>query len=217
MIFTYSKYHLSLSDYPRAGCVFKPAASFIWISRNAMLLNIPVEDLLVSQLDIKLDHADGRLSCKLRPNSHNGSAPKSWAGITLNLESVYGDNGYILNLYASLDERALPVTPSDSPTASTSPNDCLSFNSHNDTGLLSTAIEVDDGYMAFLLSDTSLSSDYMSSSNQQRSLTSTDSRGYECDSGVDFASTCTSREMCNNDGQQFSQCEFPRLVPSVSG
>lgn len=88
-----------------------------------MLLSVPVEDLLTSQLDINLGHVDGRLSCRRRPNYHKSSddiGQKKWAGITLNLETVWGDSGYVLSLYASPADSAraaphsMPLTLSDS-------------------------------------------------------------------------------------------------------
>ncbi|KAJ7824597.1 hypothetical protein B0H14DRAFT_3728308 [Mycena olivaceomarginata] len=76
-----------------------------------MLLSIPVEDLFTSELDIKLGDTNSRLSCKLKPNVHRaGSAPEEWGGITINIESVQGENGCSLTIYASSDDTARPST-----------------------------------------------------------------------------------------------------------
>ncbi|KAJ7621217.1 hypothetical protein FB45DRAFT_137638 [Roridomyces roridus] len=73
-----------------------------------MLLNIPIQDLLSSQLDITLD-SDGRLSCRVKPNPrHNLSHAALPSGITLNLET---ENGHVLSLYASIDETSAVDSP----------------------------------------------------------------------------------------------------------
>ncbi|KAJ6525449.1 hypothetical protein DFH09DRAFT_1416469 [Mycena vulgaris] len=181
-----------------------------------MLLTIPVEDLLASQLDIKLGHADGRLSCKLKPNSsnYNSLAPKSCASLILNLESVQGDNGYTLSLYASPDEsvRLPPPTPSDPPLAP--PADC---NMHEvDFSQSMPAMDIDNNFMSFLLSDASPPPDYFSDNSYAPSPASVSS-GYslfdkpEINGDLDqpfdfdFASSCMSAGNGDFDTHQFSR------------
>ncbi|KAJ7614994.1 hypothetical protein FB45DRAFT_842207 [Roridomyces roridus] len=91
-----------------------------------MILNLPVEDLLVSYLVVTLGQADGRLSCNIKPNFRQdaSSAAQGSSGIILNLESVQGSDGaYQLRLYASSDASASQPPPA----GSTSTSDSLGF------------------------------------------------------------------------------------------
>ncbi|KAJ7607530.1 hypothetical protein FB45DRAFT_1067823 [Roridomyces roridus] len=95
------------------------------------MLTISLEDMLSSKLDIRLGQVDGRLSCKLKPTDHSTHTDpsKSGAGISLNLESVRGENGmYTLILYASHDVDEPPSTvPSLPPSVASTPSDAAMF------------------------------------------------------------------------------------------
>ncbi|KAJ7716501.1 hypothetical protein B0H14DRAFT_3012838 [Mycena olivaceomarginata] len=149
-----------------------------------MLLSIPVEDLFSS--------AKG-LSCKFKPNVHHtGSAPESWAGIIINIESIQGENGTILTLSASANE------PS---RASTSTAKSPHFASMALDSSLDALVDMDRSAMSsFLMSDTSFALDYYSSFSASTSSSvgsSPPSHGdlsLQHDLDLDFASGCLSAD-----------------------
>ncbi|KAJ7621030.1 hypothetical protein FB45DRAFT_870793 [Roridomyces roridus] len=91
-----------------------------------MHLSLSLDDLLASQLDIGVGQVDGRLSCKLKPNVHSTTyADLSKSGISLNLESVCGENGmYTLTLYATHDGPSRVLPP---PSVASTPSGAAMF------------------------------------------------------------------------------------------
>ncbi|KAJ7621213.1 hypothetical protein FB45DRAFT_1062232 [Roridomyces roridus] len=82
----------------------------------AMILNFPLQHLLVSQLDIGLN-ADGHMSCRFKPNPHDRTDFLAHEGLILNLESLQTGEGHMISFSASPDESYLLSTPGDSSPA----------------------------------------------------------------------------------------------------
>ncbi|KAJ7321718.1 hypothetical protein DFH08DRAFT_970080 [Mycena albidolilacea] len=175
-----------------------------------MLLSIPVQDLLSSRFDIKLGDAASRLSCKFKPNVHHvRPAPQGWAGITINIESVQGENGCRLTLYASSDE-APSTSAAESPGLPPVRQD---FS----LGTMLPSMNMDQEAMSFLLSDTSPPQDYYSPfcSSASSSVMSPPSHGdLHHDLSFDFASGCLSPDM--GDHSDFDSQHFSHLLDMAS-
>jgi hypothetical protein len=85
-----------------------------------MLLSVAIEDLLASELEIKLSHVDGHLSCDFKPNVHHkrdSPTHQTSSGGVISIRSVWGEHGYVLGLYASPTEASIPVANFLPPTA----------------------------------------------------------------------------------------------------
>ncbi|KAJ7612682.1 hypothetical protein FB45DRAFT_939560 [Roridomyces roridus] len=143
--------------------------------QHTMLLNLPVEDLLSSSLDINLGQTDGRLSCNIKPRA-GGSTPTNAGrtGITLNLESVRGDKGFMLRLYASHEEpHVQPPPPSTPAVVASTPSDSGSYTpsemqdfSHNMDDPMSFFSAPPDYFSGFSSKSTESFADPSSSCNE---------------------------------------------------
>ncbi|KAJ7321634.1 hypothetical protein DFH08DRAFT_1033588, partial [Mycena albidolilacea] len=161
-----------------------------------MLLSIPVEDLFTSELNIKLGDTNSRLSCKFKPNVHRaGSAPQDLGGITINIESVQGENGCSLTIYASSDDTARPST-----SATKSPSNHPAQQDFSLTTMLPPMdMDMDHEAISFLLADIAPSQDYYSPFPGSTSSSALSSpllhRDLQHDLNFDFGSGCISPDM----------------------
>lgn len=118
-----------------------------------MILNIPVEDLLASQLDIILG-VDGSLAYKFN-YSHKSDSPalQIYRGLAINFESLRAENGLRLTISfsASQGENARLSIPNDSPSA-------MQDSSHSIFEPVTDSVSP----MSLLLSETCLPPNYFS-------------------------------------------------------
>jgi hypothetical protein len=80
-----------------------------------MLLSVAIEDLLASELEVRLSHVDGRLSCDFKPNVHHkrdSPTHQASSGGIINIRSVWGEHGYVLGdrglRWRCVEPRGLP-------------------------------------------------------------------------------------------------------------
>ncbi|KAJ7824599.1 hypothetical protein B0H14DRAFT_3145639 [Mycena olivaceomarginata] len=171
-----------------------------------MLLSVAIEDLLASELEIKLSHVDGRLSCDFKPNVHHkrdSPTHQASSGGIINIRSVWGEHGYVLGLYASPTETSIPAADSFAPTAANNAQE-------NHFGTIAMNMDYDD---PLIFPDTSpLHSDYPAAITLSSAVASPQFHAeLPNDWELEFATSCMSAGMNDNVDldHQFSELFLP--------
>ncbi|KAJ7321633.1 hypothetical protein DFH08DRAFT_969998 [Mycena albidolilacea] len=171
-----------------------------------MLLSVAIEDLLASELEIKLGHVDGRLSCDFKPNvNHKRDSPTHQAssGGIINIRSVWGEHGYVLGLYASPTETSIPVADTFAPIAANNAQE-------NHFGTIAVNMDYDDPLI--FPGSSPLHSDYPAASTLSSAVASPQFHAeLPNDWELEFATSCMSAGMNDNVDldHQFSELFLP--------
>ncbi|KAJ7847824.1 hypothetical protein B0H14DRAFT_2768938 [Mycena olivaceomarginata] len=179
-------------------------------NHHPMFLSVAIEDLLASELEIKLSHVDGRLSCDFKPNVHykrDSSTHQTFSGGIINIRSVLGEHGHVLGLYASPTKTSIPAADSFAPTADSTaqegPLSTIAMNMDYDPLIFPDTLPLQGYYPA-----ASTSSGAISSPNFHAELPN--------DWELEFATSCMSAGMNDhiNLDHQLSGLFLPTAPPN---